>query len=392
MTIRVQDATSPMWLGTGLLRVVTYPFAIAAVAVNYDTYARPWLGVTVLVFMGLWTLVTLAYSFRPALRRGWLVIADLLVTSGLMLTTLAIFDLSIPEHVPSVITTVWGSVPAVAMGVYGGWLIGASGGLLLAVCTGLARLTIDMSLFTDAVLLIGSGLVIGMASTAARRSMVTMQRALRTEAATAERERLASSIHDSVLQVLAHVRRRGGELGGEAAELGRLAGEQEVALRSLVASGPVSSAGESGEVDLLGLVRPLGTSRISISAPAGPILLPHDTANELTSAIREALVNAERHAGPSAQVWVLIEDLGTEVVISVRDDGAGIPQGRLEAAAEEGRLGVASSITAKIRALGGTASLETAPEEGTEWELHVPRVRPEPSTGLARLVKRRQHG
>jgi hypothetical protein len=54
--------------------------------------------------------------------------------------------------------------------------------------------------------------------------------------ATAERERLAGAVHDSVLQVLALVQRRGAEIGGPAAELGRLAGEQEAALRALVAA------------------------------------------------------------------------------------------------------------------------------------------------------------
>ena len=57
---------------------------------------------------------------------------------------------------------------------------------------------------------------------------------LEVEAANRERERLARDIHDSVLQVLALVQRRGAEVGGEAAELGRLAGEQEAALRALV--------------------------------------------------------------------------------------------------------------------------------------------------------------
>lgn len=42
-------------------------------------------------------------------------------------------------------------------------------------------------------------------------------------------------LHDSVLQVLALVQRRGTEVGGEAAAIGRLAGEQEAALRALIA-------------------------------------------------------------------------------------------------------------------------------------------------------------
>ena len=52
--------------------------------------------------------------------------------------------------------------------------------------------------------------------------------------AAAERARLARVVHDGVLQVLALVQRRGAEIGGEATELARLAGEQEAALRTLI--------------------------------------------------------------------------------------------------------------------------------------------------------------
>ena len=54
------------------------------------------------------------------------------------------------------------------------------------------------------------------------------------DAAASERERIARGIHDSVLQVLALVSSRGRDLGGEAADLGMLAGEQEAALRALL--------------------------------------------------------------------------------------------------------------------------------------------------------------
>ena len=47
-------------------------------------------------------------------------------------------------------------------------------------------------------------------------SEARLQHVAELEAATRERERLARGIHDSVLQVLALVQRRGAELGGEA--------------------------------------------------------------------------------------------------------------------------------------------------------------------------------
>ena len=67
----------------------------------------------------------------------------------------------------------------------------------------------------------------------------------------AERARLARAVHDGVLQVLTLVQRRGTELGGEAAELGRLAGEQEAALRALVqGNAATTAAAASGRADL----------------------------------------------------------------------------------------------------------------------------------------------
>ena len=70
---------------------------------------------------------------------------------------------------------------------------------------------------------------------------------------------------------------------------------------------------------------------------------------------------------------MLLEAFPDRVEVSVRDEGPGIPEGRLGAAAAEGRLGVAESIRGRIADLGGTAGLHTGPG-GTEWELSVPRV------------------
>ena len=56
----------------------------------------------------------------------------------------------------------------------------------------------------------------------------------------------------------------------------------------------------------------------------------------------------------------------------VRDDGRGFSLARLAEARAEGRLGVASSIEGRVRDLGGTMAVESAPGAGTEIELRVP--------------------
>ena len=104
-----------------------------------------------------------------------------------------------------------------------------------------------------------------MAATTARRS-AALEQALRTEAATAERERLAKSIHDSVPQVLARVRRRGKRAGWRPRKPARMAGEQEVALRALVTTEPVVPS-ISGTTDLRAALQSLATPTVRVSAP-----------------------------------------------------------------------------------------------------------------------------
>ena len=88
-----------------------------------------------------------------------------------------------------------------------------------------------------------------------------------------------------------------------------------------------------------------------------------------------ALDNVRLHAGPDARAYVLLEDLGDSVTVSIRDDGIGIAAGRLEEAASQGRLGISKSIVGRLMSMGGTAQLHTELGEGTEWELSVPNRR-----------------
>jgi signal transduction histidine kinase len=78
--------------------------------------------------------------------------------------------------------------------------------------------------------------------------------------------------------------------------------------------------------------------------------------------------------GADARAWILVEDEPDEVIVTVRDDGPGIPEGRLAQAEGEGRLGVALSIRGRLREIGGTAELISVPGQGTEVELKVPKT------------------
>ena len=110
-----------------------------------------------------------------------------------------------------------------------------------------------------------------------------------------------------------------------------------------------------------------------VAVPGTPATLPAETAAEVVAAVESCLSNVRHHVGADAEAWVLLEELGDRWVVSVRDDGPGIPDGRLEASAAEGRLGVQQSIVGRMRDLGGTATVRTAAGQGTEWELAVPR-------------------
>ena len=200
------------------------------------------------------------------------------------------------------------------------------------------------------------------------------QHAAAVEAASRERERLARGIHDSVLQVLALVQRRGAEAGGEAAELGRLAGQQEAELRALVGGVPAATAPAPGDdVDLRALVLRAQAEGVTVSVPAQAVRLEKTAGEELASAVRAALDNVRRHCGEQARAWVLVEDEPGLVTVTVRDDGPGIPDGRLAEAVAAGRLGVSQSICGRLRDLGGSADVRSVPSDGTEVELRLPR-------------------
>lgn len=369
------DGRTPLWRSHNVFRVVTFLYALFWFGMQYERYQRPWLAAVCIGCMAAWTGFTVWRYWNRNGRTNRMVLADVVVVNTLFgINEFILTPGQMLVGDPSVVT-VWHSTGVTAAAVQWGVPGGLIAGVIATALNYLIRGRGGSDMAMDALLLVGVGLVIGLAANTARHSTERLARAMQTEAATAERERLARSIHDSVLQVLARVRQRGADLGGEAAELAELAGEQEIALRSLIATTPESS--ESGETDLAARLEVLRTARVHVSVPGHPVRLPEPHTSDLFAVAREALANVDKHA-PDAQAWVLLEELPDEIVLSIRDDGPGIPEGRLSAAAAEGRLGIAKSIKGRVESMGAKIDLDTAPGEGTEWELRVPRAAASP--------------
>ena len=197
---------------------------------------------------------------------------------------------------------------------------------------------------------------------------------IRRESAAAERDRLGRSIHDGVLQVLALVQREGQDLGGHAGELAALAGQQEVALRSLLAREADEAGNASKAADLRVPLQALTGPAVEVATPAQAVELPSAIASEVVAAVKAALDNVRRHAGPDARAWILLEEERDGVRVTVRDDGIGFPPERSAEAAEAGRLGIAQSMRGRIADCGGTTTIDSRPGQGTEVEFWIPRM------------------
>ena len=372
-----RSSSEPLWRALAVFRFASVGYAALRLAfVDRAEYSRPDWAWAVIALMAAWTVVTtIGYTRRR--RRTQLLVADLVVTIGLMLSTVVVQYPDGTVHGALPVTATWMAGPVLAWAIRYGRRAGTVVALIVAACDfALLRGAALSTALNGAVLLLLAGWLVGHLARLAAEVEAERRHVIEVEAASRERERLARDIHDSVLQVLALVQRRGAEAGGAAAELGRLAGQQEAALRTLVGDGWADgrAAAASGEVDLCQLVLPAQTDRVTVSVPAQSVPLEKQAATELTAATRAALDNVRRHCGEETRAWVLVEDEPGLVRITIRDEGPGIPDGRLAEAAAAGRFGISHSISGRLRDLGGSAVISSVPGEGTVVELRLPRA------------------
>jgi signal transduction histidine kinase len=359
-----------MFRALAVLRVVVLVNAIAINAYRHNFDHPAWAWVCVGAMVG-WTVHAIVTYAKPIRRTYRLLVADLAFAVALMVATPFVkgawFNATIPGF--------WVMGALLAWAVRWGWRGGLVAGAVLGATDVLIRSDFDQGNWANVFLILIGGPIVGYLVEGLQQMAAERDRAEHEAAVAAERARLARVVHDGVLQVLALVQRRGAELGGDAAELGRLAGEQEQTLRTLIRTQDRVTGDDDGEsADLAAALGALDSRPgVEVALPGRPVHLPAAVVSEVVAVVGACLDNVERHVGEGAAAWVLLEDLGNEVSVSVRDEGDGIPEGRLTAARAEGRLGVSESIEGRLRDLGGTATLTTG-SFGTEWELVVPRA------------------
>lgn len=367
-----RDPCGPLWRAAQVFRLLSFVYAAGFQVASSAEFERPVLAWALFGGLTVWTAACAVAYLKGFGRRPVWVLTELAVVCALILSTELVASQQWIADNQSWPTTLWATNATISAAILFGPVRGMLAGITMMAVYAFLKGAVSLDLARNATMVIelAVGLAVGMAAQTAQRAHAELERATRMSAAVAERERLARQVHDGVIQVLALVAKRGREIGGPTAELADLASAQERALRRLVsAEGP---AADTALVDLRVALRRRAGDRVVVSVPATPVLLDAAVADELAAAAGNALDNVSAHAGPDACAYVLVEDLGDEVMVSIRDDGVGIAAGRLDEAVAEGRVGVSKSIVGRVQALSGTAKL-TSDAGGTEWELTVPR-------------------
>lgn len=214
-----------------------------------------------------------------------------------------------------------------------------------------------------------------------RRTQDQREQLLRSaiEATDAERRRIASDLHDGVVQDLAGVafslsaaaRVSHPPSRDEIREAGDQVRDSVRALRSLLVEIYPPNLYEEGLEAALGdLTAKLEARGIvsSLVVDAPVELLATDQTQLVYRAAQEGLRNVAAHAGAS-QVAVRVDGDDETVVLQVIDNGRGMPES--EIGERDGHMGL-KALSGLAAGMGATVSLSSAPGRGTVLMLEVP--------------------
>jgi signal transduction histidine kinase len=392
----VRDESRGLVTGALLFRWVWMFWMAGLAAMSSGELVRDWLAWASLGAAGAWTLwLTIS---RKSWNRGVMVFdvalcAWLILVSGLVVEDEAIvsgrpfFATGYPLSAPLLWGAVWGPVTGAVTA-----LVLATAHLLSRPINGVALSELDpgqVQNVTGAMLnYLVAGIAVGLVARLLYRSAEAVRKAneetmkeRELSARLAERESLGRTIHDSVLQSLAMVHKKGSELArsetispAEVERLADLAREQEAELRTLILREPEAPpAGRASLRDALEeCARKVSGVRTVVSA-TGSIWMSAHAVDELQAAVRQALDNVAEHASAS-RATIFAEEQDGVVTVSVRDDGIGFTYDE-DALVKDSKVGILRSMKGRAEDLGGRMNVTTAPGKGTEIEFVVPRER-----------------
>jgi signal transduction histidine kinase len=177
-----------------------------------------------------------------------------------------------------------------------------------------------------------------------------------------ERAEVAAHLHDSVLQTLALMQKR----ADDPREVAALARRQERELRAWLNDGR-----PAGDATLAAALEQAASEvEGDFAVPIEVVTVGDAPLDEhtgaLVAAVREALVNASKFAGPEP-ISLYAEVAGDRVEVFVRDRGPGFEP----AAVPADRRGLRESIMGRMERHGGRAAVHSTPGHGTEVELVI---------------------
>lgn len=251
-----------------------------------------------------------------------------------------------------------GGWPAVLRVVVGLALVGAAFGMVVAQ----QNLIQQLPEVTAMTVLALAGLAIVLAPWL-YRSRTALSEARAEKVRADARADMAAHLHDSVLQTLALIQRS----ADDPKAVQQLARRQERELRSwLYGEQHADTTLKAALITAAAEVEDERGVPVEVVAVGDCDLTEPMVA--LVRAAREALVNAAKHSGAS-KIDVYAEVDEDRVEVFVRDRGAGFVMDGVDV----DRLGVKHSILDRMARHGGSATIRTAPGEGTEVRLEINR-------------------
>lgn len=331
-----------------------------------------------------WTLLAAAVAssvlvYGTARARGWfdrrLVAADVLVT-GCALPFLA-YAWAGTRDAPSIawVMLLGGSASGVAAVTFGRWT--AVGAVVLIAVTHVAGYRMahaGMAVIGGHTNAVVSSAVMTSVFWWYLRRQGSLLDAATEQAMTAEAERARyaeriahhRALHDTVLATLTTI--AGGGVDANSEQVRRRCGREAAYLRRLIQQTADGETNPEVGAALERAVRGAEDLDLKVTAQYHDLpTVPPGVAAAFGDAVTEALNNVLRHAG-TGHAYLTATGHDGHLVVTVVDRGAGFDPARTR----DGGFGLRRSVHARMREIGGSATVDSAPDEGARVELRWP--------------------